>query len=258
MKNTKGEINQLVKDVRCLKLFVRKIRLIFLGNFKHCRVRIMSMGTDGGAGNANPNVSPDGTSHPTSATQFQAYYPTQTPTPTFSDKLGEITGHPLSKQVVDFVKQKNIMYAIAVGALLVSAVVIIFMIPQSTEPIEGTWLKSDGQELEFESNGDFSNEIYPGSTWSIDGDILTMFSTVQVIENQQSYTRIIVQTVEISFTDDEQAMWWIWNSVTIDDEEQELADNSCSLLLKTSTAKNSFEYGINAPKYESDKPSLCQ
>ena len=258
MKNTKGAINQHVKDARCLKLSARKIRLIFLDKFKHRRASNMSMGTDGEAGNTNPNISPDATPHPASANQFQAYYPTQTPTPTFSDKLGEITGHPLPKQVIDFVKQKNIMYAIAVAALLVSAVVIIFMIPQSTEPIEGTWLKSDGQELEFESNGDFSNEIYPGSTWSIDGDILTMFSTVQVIENQQSYTRIIVQTVEISFTDDEQAMWWIWNSVTIDDEEQELADNSCSLLLKTSTAKNSFEYGINAPNYESEKPSLCQ
>ena len=130
------------------------------------------------------------------------------------------------------------------------------MIPQDGEPIEGNWIKSDGQSLEFEAGGDFSNQIYPGSTWSLDGKILTMTSTVQIIDDNQLITKLIVQTVDVSFSDDENAMWWVWDSVTIDNVPQELDENSCSLLLKTSLAKNTYEFGINAPNYESDKPAI--
>tara|TARA_B100000965_G_scaffold22526_1_gene16955 strand:- start:982 stop:1638 length:657 start_codon:yes stop_codon:yes gene_type:complete len=190
--------------------------------------------------------------------QFQAYYPTEKPQPKFSDRFEDIKNHKITKQISDFVKQRNIIYAAIIGGLLISVVLLMLMIPQDGEPIEGNWIKSDGQSMEFEAGGDFSNQIYPGSTWSLDGKILTMTSTVQIIDDNQLITKLIIQTVEVSFSDDENAMWWVWNSVTIDNIPQELDDNSCSLLLKKSLAQNTYEFGINAPNYESDKPVNCQ
>ena len=258
MKNTRDEINQPAKDARCLKLFERKIKLIYLGKFKHWCVSNVGMEADGQGPNSDTDLSPEVTQPRASTNPFQAYYPTQTPTPTFSNKLGGITEHPLSKQVVDFVKQKNVIYAIAIGAMIISAVVIIFMIPQSTEPIEGTWIKGDGQEFTFGDDNSFSNQIYPGSTYTLEGDYLVMTSLVQIIDENQLITKSIVQTVEVSFSDDENAMWWVWKSVTIDNELQQLDVNSCSLLISTSVAKNTFEFGVNAPDYQSDKPIICQ
>ncbi len=190
--------------------------------------------------------------------QFQAYIPIEKPQTKFSDRFEDIKNHKITKQVSDFVKQRNIIYAAVIGGLLISVVLLLLMIPQDGEPIEGNWIKSDGQSLEFEAGGDFTNQIYPGSTWSLDGKILTMTSTVQIIDDNQLITKLIVQTVEVSFSDDENAMWWVWDSVTIDNIPQDLDDNSCSLLLKKSLAENTYEFGINAPNYDSDKPVICQ
>ena len=200
----------------------------------------------------------EGAPNTTSSNQFQAYIPTEKPQTKFSDRFEDIKNHKITKQVSDFVKQRNIIYAAVIGGLLISVVLLMLMIPQDGEPIEGNWIKSDGQTLEFEAGGDFSNQIYPGSTWSLDGKILTMTSTVQIIDDNQLITKLIVQTVEVSFSEDENAMWWVWDSVTIDNIPQELDDNSCSLLLKKSLAENTYQFGINAPDYESDKPVACQ
>ena len=214
------------------------------------------------SGDKGPNFDSQNPSHAAEnqgqVNQFQAYYPTRTSQPTFSEKLTGISEHPLSKQVTDFVKQKNVIYAIAIGVLLISAVVLIFMIPQDTEPIEGRWIKSDGQLLTFDSSGEFSNQIYPGSTWSLDGEILSMSSTVQIIDGQTLVTKIIVQTVKVEFSDDELAMWWLWESVTIDGLEENLEQGTCSLIIKESVADNTLEYALEAPNYQSIKPSSCQ
>ena len=205
-----------------------------------------------------PSVLNEGMSNPTPQSQFQAYLPSEKPQIKFSDRFEDIKNHKITKQVSDFVQQRNIIYAAIIGGLLISVVLLMLMIPQDGEPIEGNWIKSDGQSLEFEDGGDFSNQIYPGSTWSLDDKILTMTSTVQIIDDNQLITKLIVQTVEVSFSDDENAMWWVWDSVTIDNIDQELDENSCSLLLKKSLAENTYEFGINAPDYESDKPVACQ
>ena len=214
------------------------------------------------SGDKGPNFGTQYPSHTTEdqrpVNQFQAYYPTQTSRPTLSEKLSGISEHPISKQVTDFVKQKNVIYAIAISVLLISAVVVIFMIPQDTEPIEGNWIKSDGQLLTFESDGEFSNQIYPGSTWSMDGQILSMYSTVQIIDEQNLVTKIIVQTVQVEFSDDELAMWWLWESVIIDGLEENIEEGTCSLIIKESIADNTLEYALEAPNYQSIKPSSCQ
>lgn len=226
----------------------------------------MNMQSRDGDLQTGPQVHTEDAPNTNHGNQFQAYIPTEKPQTKFSDRFEDIKNHKITKQVSDFVKQRNmtfvkqrnIIYAAVIGGLLISVVLLLLMIPQDGDPIEGNWIKSDGQSLEFEAGGDFSNQIYPGSIWSLDGKILTMTSTVQIIDDNQLITKLIVQTVEVSFSDDENAMWWEWDSVTIDNIPQELDDNSCSLLLKKSVAENTYEFGINAPNYESDKPVTCQ
>ena len=193
-----------------------------------------------------------------SATQFQAYYPSTSQQPKLSNQLANIRNHPLTKQTTEFFKQRNVLYATAVILLLLGGVALMFMIPQSTEPIEGTWIKSDGQAFEFDGDNGFNNQIYPGSSYTFDGSSLVMTSTVQVIDNGQLVSKLIIQSVDVTFTGDENAMWWVWASVTVDNEQQELDESPCSLLIRTSTAKNTYEFGLNAPDYQSEKPLLCQ
>ena len=213
--------------------------------------------SDSGAQYTAQSTSEAGQNQPTT-NQFQAYYPTETAQPSISKQIGGLSGHPMTKQITEFMKQRNVIYATIISVLLISAVVLMFMIPQSTEPIEGTWIKADGQRFVFDDDNGFSNQIYPGSTYDLSGDDLIMTSTVQIIDNNQLVTKLIVQTVEVSFSDDGKAMWWIWQSVAVDNEFQQLDANACSLLIKTSVAKNTFEFGVNAPDYQSDKPSMCQ
>ena len=85
-----------------------------------------------------------------------------------------------------------------------------------------------------------------------------MTSTVQIINDGQLVTKLIIQSVDVTFTADENAMWWVWASVTVDDEQQELDETPCSLLIRSTVAKNTYEFGVNSPTYQAEKPLLCQ
>ena len=193
-----------------------------------------------------------------SETQFQAYYPSTSQPPKISNQLTNIRNHPFTRQATEFMKQKNVLYASIVIMLLIGGVVLVFMIPQSTEPIEGTWIKSDGQAFTFDDDNGFNNQIYPGSTYTLEGGSLVMTSTVQIINDGQLVTKLIIQSVDVTFTADENAMWWVWASVTVDDEQQELDETPSSLLIRTTVAKNTYEFGVNSPTYQAEKPLLCQ
>ena len=196
--------------------------------------------------------------HQTNINQFSAYYPSQEHRVNIQDHFSKFKSHKLSQNVKRFFSSRKFLAPALATILVISAVMVIFMIPQDTEPIEGNWIKSDGQLLTFESDGEFSNQIYPGSTWSMDGQILSMYSTVQIIDEQTLVTKIIVQTVQVEFSDDELAMWWLWKSVTIDGLEESLEQGTCSLIIKESIADNTLEYALEAPNYQSIKPSSCQ
>jgi len=206
---------------------------------------------------SNPN-NESISNHQTNINQFSAYYPSQEHRVNIQDHLNNFKNHKFTQNVNELVKNKKFVASIIVTFLIICAATIMFMIPQDTEPIEGKWIKSDGQLLTFDSDGEFSNQIYPGSTWSMDGEILSMYSTVQIIDDQTLVTKIIVQTVKVEFSDDELAMWWHWESVTIDGVEENLEQGTCSLIIKESVADNTLEYALEAPNYQSIKPSSCQ
>ena len=88
--------------------------------------------------------------------------------------------------------------------LIISA--IAFLIPSSTGPINGTWIKSDGQKLSFDSDGDYDDQSSLDSIWELDGNDLTIISSGTIFYSDGSKETIeIVQDIDIYFSDDENA-----------------------------------------------------
>tara|TARA_B100001079_G_C16139635_1_gene394945 strand:- start:205 stop:615 length:411 start_codon:yes stop_codon:yes gene_type:complete len=132
------------------------------------------------------------------------------------------------------------------------------MIPEPTDPIEGKWMKADGEVLNFAGNGVMVHEIQMQTSWTTDGDDLTLISQLNYIDDsQQVSSQLIVQNIKFTITEDEKGMWWHWQSVLINDVEQEVSGDQCALLLRTSVAENTYEYSVVSPTYDDEKPELC-
>ena len=132
------------------------------------------------------------------------------------------------------------------------------MIPDPVEPIEGKWMKADGEVLNFVGNGEMVHEIQMQSTWATDGEDLTLISQLNYMDaSQQVTSQLIVQNVKFTITEDENGMWWHWQSILINDVEQEIGEDQCALLLRTSVAENTYEYSVISTSYNDEKPESC-
>jgi len=145
---------------------------------------------------------------------------------------------------------KRIVYSIC--GILVGLLVIymVLQIPASTHPLEGSWTKSDGQVFTFNMDGTFEDGTGNDATWEIDGDVLTIKSTVGTGDDSVE----VVQVLKQGFSSDEDAIWLKWTELTIDgqDETSEV-ENSCILLIKDSNS-----YSEDASEYISKTPSWCE
>jgi len=132
------------------------------------------------------------------------------------------------------------------------------MIPEPVDPIEGKWMKADGEILNFVGDGEMIHGIQMQTTWTTDGDGLTLISQLNYIDSsQQVSSQLIVQNVKFTMTEDENGMWWHWQSILINDVEQEISEDQCALLLRTSVAENTYEYSVVSTSYENEKPESC-
>lgn len=144
---------------------------------------------------------------------------------------------------------RRIVYSICgiVFALLV--IYMVLQIPASTHPIEGSWTKADDQVFTFNIDGSFEDGTGYDATWEIEGDELTIIST---IDNGDDSTKI-KQTLQYEFSDDENAIWLKWIGLEIGDEDTTSeVENTCILMIKDSKS-----YSDDAGAYASDKPSWC-
>ena len=152
--------------------------------------------------------------------------------------------------------------AIAAGVILVVILsALVFMIPTTTgEAIEGTWMKADGQKVTFESDKTYSDGIGYSSMWNLDGETLTVISNIETTDsNGTTEFRSIVQKMVVSFSNDEEAMWVAWESITVNGEEIEgSSENECVLMLKSSVANSRPQYNDNFGAYENEAPAFCQ
>lgn len=193
------------------------------------------------------------------------YVPSKVGEESFVEKYG-----PKAKIVVDStvenakmlieklpLNRKTAVAAYSVVLILVISV-IAFLIPASTEPINGTWIKSDGQRLSFDSNGDYDDESSFDSTWYLEDNDLTITSSGTVIYSDGSKENIqVVQTIDVYFSDDENALWLDFVSVQVNGEEQNPDSQQCVLILKSSIAKNILQYSNEYSQYIDESPKQC-
>ena len=147
-------------------------------------------------------------------------------------------------------ENKKIVYSIVGTAVALFVIYIVLQIPASTHPIEGSWTKSDGQVFTFNMDGSFEDGTDNDANWEIEGDLLTISSTI--VNGDDSIE--IIQTLKQEFTDDEKAMWLKWTGLEIDgDDATSEVENTCILVIKDTNS-----YTEDAGKYISEKPDWCQ
>lgn len=186
------------------------------------------------------------------------YYAPQANKKQLSEVIQDVRSHPFYKKSKEVMLQKQTVYSIAVGLFVVFALTLIFMIPEPTDPIEGKWMKADGEVFNFSGNGVMVHEIQMQTSWTTDGDDLTLISQLNYIDDsQQVSSQLIVQNIKFTITEDEKGMWWHWQSVLINDVEQEVTEDQCALLLRTSIAENTYEYSVVSTSYNDEKPETC-
>ncbi len=153
-------------------------------------------------------------------------------------------------------KKTAVIASSVVVVLLISA--IAFLIPSSTGPINGTWIKSDGQKLSFDSDGDYDDQSSLDSIWVLDGNDLTIISSGTIFYSDGSKETIeIVQDIDVYFSDDENALWLDFDSVKVNGVEQNSDNLQCVLILKNNIASNILEYSNEYSEYLDETPKQC-
>lgn len=166
--------------------------------------------------------------------------------------MPNLSGMSLEKLKHTFSDRKVIAITGGIIAILLLSI-LAFMIPSSTGPIEGTWVKSDGAKVTFNADNTYSDGLDFSSTWNLNGDDLTMISSGELLGEYISIT----QAATVSFSDDEKAIWIKINSIETNGEVNSDLSSECSLLLKSSVASNAAQYVEEAPSYEDETPKMC-
>ena len=151
-------------------------------------------------------------------------------------------------------------------AIIASTVVVIlilsaiaFLIPSSTDPINGTWIKADGQKLSFDSDGDYDDQSSLDSVWELDGKDLTIISSGTIFYSDGTKEPVeVIQDIDIYFSDDENALWLHFDSVKVNGEEQSSGGEQCVLVLKNNIASNIVEYSNEYSNYLDEIPKQCE
>lgn len=153
----------------------------------------------------------------------------------------------------DSIKEhKKIVFSIAGLVALIFVVYLVFQIPASTHPIEGSWAKADGQIFTFNIDGTFEDGTGTDATWEINGDEVTITSEILTFGDDEN--TIIIQKMKQGFSDDKNAMWMSWITLEInnDDSSTSEVEGVCIMLLKDSNS-----YFDDSGKYESERPIWC-
>ena len=152
---------------------------------------------------------------------------------------------------------KRIRFATFGVVTIVLVIIFAFSIPQTQEPLVGTWIKSDGQTLDFEESFVYRDGLSSSSTWELYGSILTIKS-VGEWRNQngtvEEYT--IEQEMKVDFSDDGEGMWMKWNYLKVESNWEDHPEG-CVFLLKESTDAGTNDYSTGFEKYNEETPSWC-
>ena len=147
-------------------------------------------------------------------------------------------------------ENKKLVYSICGAIVALFVVYMVFQIPASTHPIEGSWTKPDGQIFTFKMDGTFEDGTGHNAEWEIDGDSLKITSTIKNGDDSVE----VIQTLKQEFSSDEDAMWIKWVGLSIDSQDSTSeVENTCILLIK-----NSNSYSEDASNYIKKSPNWCE
>ena len=155
-----------------------------------------------------------------------------------------------------FSDKKNRLIALGIISLILLSI-IAFNIPKTQDPLIGTWVKSDGQELIFNEDKSYEDGMKYFSSWSLTGNSLILNSTGEWrLENGDTESYNLSQNIRISFTDDDGAIWLKWDKILLNSQNEEVPPN-CSLIIKESSFKNNDDFSYYLEEYEDEKPMWC-
>ena len=145
---------------------------------------------------------------------------------------------------------ENQKIAVITGSILLILMVsiIAYNIPSKMGPMEGEWMKSDGERVSFTSKGDYHDDSNYDATWELTDESLTITWT--------SGSSTIVQNAQIKMSDDENVVWLKWTQLVINGEESD-PPNQCITLLSTEVVNTVAQYGQISSNYASENPSWC-
>tara|TARA_B100000767_G_scaffold226534_1_gene216223 strand:+ start:4887 stop:5654 length:768 start_codon:yes stop_codon:yes gene_type:complete len=155
--------------------------------------------------------------------------------------------------------RKTVVIASTISVILILSA-IAFLIPTSEQPINGTWVKSDGQKLTFDSDGDYDDQSSFDSIWKLNEKYLTIISSGTIYYSDGSREFIeVIQEIEIYFSDDENALWLDIFSVKLNgDEQNSNQESQCVLVMKNNIASDILEYSNEYSQYLEQSPKQCQ
>ena len=155
-----------------------------------------------------------------------------------------------------FSDKKNRLIALGIISLILLSI-IAFNIPKTQDPLIGTWVKSDGQELIFNEDKSYEDGMKYFSSWSLTGNSLILNSTGDWrLENGGSESYNLTQNIRISFTDDDEAIWLKWDKILLNSQNEDVPPN-CSLIIKESSFNNNDDFSYYLEEYEDEKPMWC-
>jgi hypothetical protein len=166
------------------------------------------------------------------------------------DKLLFKTALVFDNAKISVKENKKVVYSICGAVVALLVIYMVLQIPASTHPIEGSWTKSDGQVFTFNMDGTFEDGTGNDAEWEIDGDSLTITSTIKDGGDKVE----VIQTLKQEFSSDEDAMWIKWIGLSIDGQDStDEVENTCILLIKDSNS-----YSEDAGEYIPKSPSWCE
>ena len=206
--------------------------------------------------------------------EFDGSLPEPAPPPSFSQEKEE-----KKLTIIQQIKQIDVADVLADGYLFfesskvkilenkkttitVSAIFVVFLlltlafrIPTQMGPLEGEWMKSDGEIIQFERDGTYLDNSDYESNWDLTRTELEITS-VGEIQNADGeiIPHVITQYAQIDISNDRDAVWIKWTSLIVHGEPATPPDG-CFLIISTKIAIDYPSYVEQSTKYQA--PSFC-
>ena len=149
--------------------------------------------------------------------------------------------------------RQKVMAAVGLVAVLLLAA-LAMQIPAQLSPLEGDWMKADGEIITFAGQGEYLDRSGYEAEWRLDGNILEVVWVDQ--PRQGDSTTAFAQSGRVSIEDDGAYMWLRWTSLTVNGEAESPPD-TCILLIDANEVSNIPAYVDFAEQNVGRAPSWC-